>query len=68
MERYEDFRKGKLKIGRMDLRIACVVLELSAILVTADNRAHGEYARTVTPSTPSASEASSPRTALQNQD
>ena len=32
MQRYDQLRKGKVKIGRMDLRIAATVLEHSAVL------------------------------------
>lgn len=38
MQRYEQLRKRKIKIGRMDLRIAAVVLEQGAILVTRNVR------------------------------
>jgi tRNA(fMet)-specific endonuclease VapC len=34
IDRYEDLRKQKLNIGKMDLRIAAIVLEASATLVT----------------------------------
>jgi tRNA(fMet)-specific endonuclease VapC len=34
MERFEELRKQKVKIGRMDLRIAATVLEHRSILVT----------------------------------
>ncbi|HEV3260292.1 MAG TPA: type II toxin-antitoxin system VapC family toxin [Gemmataceae bacterium] len=34
MQRYDQLRKRKVKIGRMDLRIAATVLEHSAVLVT----------------------------------
>jgi tRNA(fMet)-specific endonuclease VapC len=34
IQRYEDLRQRKVKIGRMDLRIAATVLEQEAILVT----------------------------------
>lgn len=38
MQRYEQLRKAKIKIGRMDLRIAATVLERGAILVTRNLR------------------------------
>ena len=38
MQRYEQLRKAKIKIGRMDLRIAAVVLEHGAVLVTRNAR------------------------------
>ena len=38
MRRWEDLRKAKIKIGRTDLRIAAVVLEHGAILVTRNAR------------------------------
>jgi tRNA(fMet)-specific endonuclease VapC len=38
MRRYEGIRKRKVKIGRMDLRIAATVLEHAAILVTRNSR------------------------------
>ena len=38
MRRYEQLRKAKIKIGRMDLRIAAVVLEQGAVLVTRNAR------------------------------
>jgi tRNA(fMet)-specific endonuclease VapC len=38
MERYEQLRKAKIKIGGMDLRIASVVLDQGAILVTRNAR------------------------------
>jgi tRNA(fMet)-specific endonuclease VapC len=38
MQRYEQLRKAKIKIGRMDLRIAAVVLERGAVLVTRNVR------------------------------
>ena len=38
MRRCEQIRKAKIKIGRMDLRIASVVLEHGAILVTRNAR------------------------------
>ncbi len=41
MQRYEELRKRKIKIGRTDLRIAAVVLELGAILVTRNARDFG---------------------------
>jgi tRNA(fMet)-specific endonuclease VapC len=34
MQRWEQLRKAKIKIGRMDLRIAAVVLDHKAILVS----------------------------------
>ena len=34
MQRFEDMRKQKIKIGRTDLRIAATVLEHGATLVT----------------------------------
>lgn len=34
MQRYEELRKRKPRVGRMDVRIAAVVLEHGAILVT----------------------------------
>ena len=34
MRRYEEFRKAKIKVGPTDLRIAAVVLEHGAVLVT----------------------------------
>jgi tRNA(fMet)-specific endonuclease VapC len=34
MDRFEQLRKQKVKIGRMDLRIAATTLEHGAILVT----------------------------------
>ncbi len=36
--RYEQLRKAKVKIGRMDLRIAAVVLEHGTVLVTRNAR------------------------------
>jgi tRNA(fMet)-specific endonuclease VapC len=41
MQRYEQLRTRKIKIGRMDLRIAATVLEQSAILVTRNARDFG---------------------------
>jgi tRNA(fMet)-specific endonuclease VapC len=38
MRRYEQFRKAKIKISNMDLRIAAVVLEHGAVLVTRNTR------------------------------
>jgi tRNA(fMet)-specific endonuclease VapC len=38
MQRFDDLRKRKVKIGRMDLRIAATVLEHGAILVTRNSR------------------------------
>lgn len=38
MQLYEQLRKRKIKIGRMDLRIAATVLEQNAILVTRNAR------------------------------
>lgn len=38
MQRYEQFRKAKIRIGGMDLRIAAVVLEHGAVLVTRNAR------------------------------
>src|SRR5260370_9988582 len=38
MERYEDLRKRKVKIKRMDLRIAATALEYGAILVTRNSK------------------------------
>jgi tRNA(fMet)-specific endonuclease VapC len=38
IDRYEELRKRKLKIGKMDLRIAATVLERGAILVTRNLR------------------------------
>jgi tRNA(fMet)-specific endonuclease VapC len=38
MQRYEQLRKAKIKVGRMDLRIAAVVLEQGAVLVTRNVR------------------------------
>jgi tRNA(fMet)-specific endonuclease VapC len=38
MEHYERFRKAKIKIGGMDLRIAAVVLEQGGVLVTRNRR------------------------------
>jgi tRNA(fMet)-specific endonuclease VapC len=38
IDRYEDLRKRKLKIGKMDLRIAATGLERGAILVTRNVR------------------------------
>jgi tRNA(fMet)-specific endonuclease VapC len=38
IQRFEDLRKLKLKIGRMDLRIAVIVLEHKSILVTRNAR------------------------------
>ena len=34
IKRYEDFRKAKIKIGGTDLRIAAVVMEHGAVLIT----------------------------------
>lgn len=34
LERYEDLKRAKLKIGKTDLRIAAVVIEAGATLVT----------------------------------
>lgn len=41
MQRYEQLRKRKIKIGRTDLRIAATVLEQNAILVTRNARDFG---------------------------
>lgn len=41
MQRYEQLRKSKIKIGRTDLRIAATVLEQNAILVTRNARDFG---------------------------
>ena len=38
MQRQEHLRKAKIKLGRMDLRIAAVVLERGAVLVTRNVR------------------------------
>jgi tRNA(fMet)-specific endonuclease VapC len=38
MHRYEELRKQKVKLRRMDLRIAATVLEQGAILVTRNTR------------------------------
>jgi tRNA(fMet)-specific endonuclease VapC len=38
MQRFEEFRKHKIRIGRTDLRIAATVLEHGAILVTRNSR------------------------------
>jgi len=38
MERYEDLRRRKVKIKRMDLRIAATALEHGAILVTRNSK------------------------------
>jgi len=38
MRRYEELRKAKLKVGLTDLRIAAVVLEHGAVLVTRNAR------------------------------
>jgi tRNA(fMet)-specific endonuclease VapC len=38
MSRYEDLRKRKVKISRVDLRIAAATLEHGAILVTRNSR------------------------------
>jgi tRNA(fMet)-specific endonuclease VapC len=38
MERYEDLRKRKVKIKRMDLRIAATTLEHEAILLTRNSK------------------------------
>lgn len=38
MQRYDQLRKQKIRIGRTDLRIASVVLEQSAVLVTRNLR------------------------------
>lgn len=38
MRRYDEFRKTKLRIGGNDLRIAAVVLEQGAVLVTRNAR------------------------------
>jgi tRNA(fMet)-specific endonuclease VapC len=38
IQRYEHLRKQKIKLGRMDLRIAAVVLEHGAVLVTRNAR------------------------------
>jgi tRNA(fMet)-specific endonuclease VapC len=38
MERYEDLRERKVKIKRMDLRIAATALEHGAILVTRNSK------------------------------
>jgi tRNA(fMet)-specific endonuclease VapC len=40
--RYEQLRKAKVRIGRMDLRIAAVVLEHGAVLVTRNSRDFGK--------------------------
>ena len=41
MQRFEQLRKRKIKIGRMDLRIAATVLGYEAILVTRNARDFG---------------------------
>lgn len=41
MQRYEQLRKRKIKIGRTDLRIAATVLEQNALLVTRNVRDFG---------------------------
>lgn len=38
MQRYEELRRQKVRIGRTDLRIAVIVLEQQAILVTRNSR------------------------------
>jgi len=38
IRRYEQLRKAKIRIGRMDLRIAAVVMERGAVLVTRNAR------------------------------
>ena len=38
IDRFEDLRKRKLKIGRIDLRIAVTVLEHKSVLVTRNSR------------------------------
>jgi len=38
MQRFEQLRKQKIKIGRTDLRIAATVLEYGATLVTENSR------------------------------
>ena len=38
IDRYEDLRKQKLNIGKMDLRIAAIVLQHDAILVTRNTQ------------------------------
>jgi len=38
MERYKDLRERKVKIKRMDLRIAATALEHGAILVTRNSK------------------------------
>jgi tRNA(fMet)-specific endonuclease VapC len=38
IQRYEELRSQKIKIGRMDLRIAAAVLERGAVLVTRNAR------------------------------
>ena len=38
IQRYEQFRNAKIQIGRMDLRIAAVVRERGAVLVTRNAR------------------------------
>jgi tRNA(fMet)-specific endonuclease VapC len=38
MQRYEQLRKRKIKMGRMDLRIAATVLEHGAVLITRNAR------------------------------
>lgn len=41
MQRYEQLRKRKIRIGRTDLRIAATILEQNAILVTRNVRDFG---------------------------
>lgn len=41
IERYEQLRERKLNIGKMDLRIAAIVLELGGTLVSRNSRDFG---------------------------
>jgi tRNA(fMet)-specific endonuclease VapC len=43
MQRFDEFRKQKIKIGRTDLRIAAAVLETGATLVTENRHDFAQF-------------------------